>query len=285
MIKTMKIVRTISDLRKRIAPWRQAGRTLSLVPTMGGLHEGHLSLVRLAGDKTDCVVVTLFVNPTQFSPNEDFDEYPRDEEADSKLLACAGADLVFAPALEEMYSVRHGTSVIVDGIGDILEGECRPHFFRGVATVVSKLLIQSMPDIAVFGEKDYQQLCVIRTMVRDLNLPVEVVAGETVREPDGLAMSSRNIFLNDAQRSIAPALNACLKRVAEVVCSCGNITDACHKESETLILAGFSKVDYLTFRDAETLEPLNTLDRPARVLAAAWLDKVRLIDNVSLIPG
>ncbi|MBM07957.1 MAG: pantoate--beta-alanine ligase [Magnetovibrio sp.] len=280
----MKIVRTISDLRKITNAWRQSGASFSLVPTMGGLHEGHLSLVRAAVSRADKVVVTIFVNPTQFAPNEDFAEYPRDEDADSNLLLGVGADLIFAPTVEEMYSEEQRTKVLVEGLGEILEGEFRPHFFCGVATVVSKLLVQAMPDIAIFGEKDYQQLCVIRAMVRDLNFPTKIIAGETVREPDGLAMSSRNILLNEVQRAIAPSLSLSLREIGEVARGCGDIAEACHKESKKLTLAGFSCIDYITFRDAETLEPMKILDRPARVLGAAWLEKVRLIDNIGLIP-
>jgi len=280
----MEIVRTIADLRQRIATWRTQGLRVGLVPTMGGLHEGHLSLVRLASSKTNRVVATLFVNPTQFAPNEDFEQYPRDEEADGKLFAGAGAHLVFVPSIEEMYPEGHVTRVVVNGISDVLEGEFRPHFLAGVATVVSKLLIQSLPDVAVFGKKDYQQLCVIRAMVRDLDIPVEIVGGETVREDGGLAMSSRNLYLDENQRAVAPALNSALNRIAEAARAGADVTAACREATDGLITAGFTKVDYLELCNSETLERLEKLDCPARVLGAAWLGKIRLIDNIGVFP-
>ena len=280
----MAIVRTIADLRQRIAAWRTQGLRVGLVPTMGGLHEGHLSLVRLASSKTDRVVATLFVNPTQFAPNEDFEQYPRDEKADSKLFAGAGAHLVFAPSIEEMYPEGHVTRVVVNGISDVLEGEFRPHFLAGVATVVSKLLIQSLPDVAVFGKKDYQQLCVIRAMVRDLDIPVEIFGGETVREDGGLAMSSRNLYLDENQRAVAPALNSALNRIAEAARAGSDVTAAYREATDGLIAAGFTKVDYLQLCNSETLKRLEKLDCPARVLGAAWLGKIRLIDNIGVFP-
>jgi len=280
----MEIIRTIDDLRRRIAAWRTQGLRVGLVPTMGGLHEGHLSLVRLARSKTDRVVATLFVNPTQFAPNEDFEQYPRDEEADGKLFAGAGAHLVFAPSIEEMYPEGHVTRVVVNGISDVLEGKFRPHFLDGVATVVSKLLIQSLPDVAVFGKKDYQQLCVIRAMVRDLDIPVEIVGSETVREDGGLALSSRNLYLDENQRAVAPALNSALNRVAKAARAGADVTAACCEATDGLIAAGFTKVDYLELCNSETLERLENLDCPARVLGAAWLGKIRLIDNIGVFP-
>ena len=280
----MEIICTIADLRQRIAAWRTQGLRVGLVPTMGGLHEGHLSLVRLASSKTDRVVATLFVNPTQFAPNEDFEQYPRDEEADGKLFAGAGAHLVFAPSVEEMYPEGHVTRVVVNGISDVLEGEFRPHFLAGVTTVVSKLLIQSLPDVAVFGKKDYQQLCVIRAMVRDLDIPVEIVGGETVREDGGLAMSSRNLYLDENQRAVAPTLNSALNRIAEAALAGADVTAACGEATDGLIAAGFTKVDYLELCNSETLERLKKLDCPARVLGAAWLGKIRLIDNIGVFP-
>ena len=280
----MEIICTIADLRQRIAAWRTQGLRVGLVPTMGGLHEGHLSLVRLASSKTDRVVATLFVNPTQFALNEDFEQYPRDEEADGKLFAGAGAHLVFAPSIEEMYPEGHVTRVVVNGISDVLEGEFRPHFLGGVATVVSKLLIQSLPDVAVFGKKDYQQLCVIRAMVRDLDIPVDIVGGETVREDGGLAMSSRNLYLDENQRAVAPALNSALNRIAEAARAGSDVTAACREATDGLIAAGFTKVDYLELCNSETLERLEKLDCPARVLGAAWLGKIRLIDSIGVFP-
>ena len=279
----METARTIEDLRRRIAAWRADGLTVGLVPTMGGLHAGHLSLVSLAGARADRVVATLFVNPTQFAPSEDFDSYPRNEDADAALFESAGASLMFAPTPDVMYPKGHMTKVRVAGLGDVLEGAFRPHFFEGVATVVAKLLLQSLPDVAVFGEKDYQQLCVIRAMARDLDIPVEIVGGETVREADGLAMSSRNAYLSQAERAIAPKLNEVLRFVADVAQDAtGDIDAATASAGEELLAAGFASVDYIAVRDAETLQPLTDPARPARVLGAAWLGKTRLIDNLAV---
>lgn len=279
----METARTIEDLRRRIAAWRADGLTVGLVPTMGGLHAGHLSLVSLAGARADRVVATLFVNPTQFAPSEDFDNYPRNEDADAALFESAGASLMFAPTPDVMYPEGHMTKVRVAGLGDVLEGEFRPHFFEGVATVVAKLLLQSLPDVAVFGEKDYQQLCVIRAMARDLDIPVEIVGGETVREADGLAMSSRNAYLSQTERAIAPKLNEVLRFVADVAQDAtGDIDAATASAGEELLKAGFASVDYIAVRDAETLQPLTDPARPARVLGAAWLGKTRLIDNLAV---
>lgn len=279
----MDIVRSIGDLRARIAGWRAEGLTVGLVPTMGGLHAGHLSLVTLAGERADRVVATLFVNPTQFAPTEDFDSYPRNEDADASLFEGAGAHLMFAPTPDVMYPKGHMTKVRVDGLGDVLEGEFRPHFFEGVATVVAKLLLQSLPDVAVFGEKDYQQICVIRAMARDLDIPVTILGGETVREADGLAMSSRNTYLSEAERAIAPKLNEVLRFVADVASDATGDADAATETAAAeLLAAGFKSVDYIAVRDAETLQPLTDPARPARVLGAAWLGKTRLIDNIAV---
>lgn len=278
----METVRSIGELRARVAAWRADGLTVGLVPTMGGLHAGHLSLVTLAGERADKVVATLFVNPTQFAPTEDFDSYPRNEDADAALFEDAGASLMFAPTPDVMYPKGHMTKVRVDGLGDVLEGEFRPHFFEGVATVVAKLLLQSLPDVAVFGEKDYQQLCVIRAMARDLDIPVTILGGETVREPDGLAMSSRNTYLSEAERAIAPKLNEVLRFVADVATDATGDADAATETAAAeLLAAGFKSVDYIAVRDAETLQPISDAARPARVLGAAWLGKTRLIDNIA----
>jgi len=279
----METVRSIGELRARVAQWRADGLTVGLVPTMGGLHAGHLSLVTLAGERADKVVATLFVNPTQFAPTEDFDSYPRNEDADASLFEGAGAHLMFAPTPDVMYPEGHMTKVRVDGLGDVLEGEFRPHFFEGVATVVAKLLLQSLPDVAVFGEKDYQQLCVIRAMARDLDIPVTILGGETVREPDGLAMSSRNTYLSEAERAIAPKLFEALNFVADVAQDAtGDAEAATETAAAELRAAGFKSVDYIALRDAETLQPLADAARPARVLGAAWLGNTRLIDNIAV---
>lgn len=279
---TIDIVRTVEDLRDRVHVWRGEDRTVGLVPTMGGLHEGHLSLVRQALEKTERVIVTIFVNPKQFGKGEDFAAYPRTEDADADLLTASGANLLFAPAAPEVYGDGHVSCVSVPGLGDMLEGEHRPGFFTGVATVVAKLLLQALPDAAFFGEKDYQQLLVIRRMVGDLNIPVNICSGPTVREADGLALSSRNVYLTTEERLIAPALYAVLTTIA------GNVADGAAVNEQTalgrrrLIETGFAAVDYLEVRDAVTLAAAEVPARPARVLAAASLGRTRLIDNVAV---
>jgi len=275
------VIRNIADVRTRVSGWRAAGELVSLVPTMGALHEGHISLVHLAGERAERSVVSIFVNPTQFAPHEDFTTYPRDEARDLAILEAAGVDAVFAPNVGEMYGEMHRTVVEVQGLGKILEGVSRPDFFAGVATVCAKLLIQVGPDVAVFGDKDYQQLCVIRAMARDLNLPVEILGGETIRESDGLAMSSRNSYLTNAERTLAPKLHHEIVGVARRVADGGVIEEACANASQELDQAGFSSIDYIAVRDAETLES-PAAGRPLRVLAAAWLGKTRLIDNVAV---
>lgn len=277
----VEIVRTVAALRARLATWRHAGERIALVPTMGALHEGHLSLVRLARSHAERVCATIFVNPKQFGPREDFARYPRDEAADIAKLAGEKTDLLFAPATEEMYSPGNTTSVSVRGLGDILEGENRPGFFAGVATVVTKLLIQAGPDAAVFGEKDYQQILIIRRLVKDLDLPVEILAGPTVREADGLALSSRNAYLSTQERSAAPALYKGLRAVADAARARRDVATAVANAKAETLDAGFTSIDYLELRDGESLAAA-VPGRPARVLGAAWLGKTRLIDNVAV---
>lgn len=277
----MDVVRSVAEMREVVARWRKAGESVSLVPTMGALHDGHMSLVHSVSDKADRSIATIFVNPTQFSPSEDFAVYPRDEVRDLSMLEAAGVDLVFTPEMSEMYREGHRTKVEVQELSQFLEGETRPHFFIGVATVVAKLLIQAMPDIAIFGEKDYQQLCVIRSMARDLDLPVEILGGATVRENDGLAMSSRNSYLTNVERTLAPRLHHEITGVATRVAKGDPVEIACEDAVNELDEAGFNAVDYVAVRDAETLEP-PIEGRPMRVLAAAWLGKTRLIDNVAV---
>jgi len=278
----MDTVRTIAELRARVRDWRKEDHTIGLVPTMGGLHAGHLSLVQLASQRADRTVATLFVNPTQFAPHEDFATYPRNEGDDSRMFVDAGTDLLFASNVSEIYPDGHATKVEVQGLSQMLEGEFRPQFFIGVATVVSKLLLQALPDVAVFGEKDYQQLCVIKRMVQDLDIPVEILGAPTIREDDGLAMSSRNQYLTENERKAAPALYETITAVAANVRK-GEDPAAQRRWAETkLTEAGFGAVDYVAVRDAETLEPVRDASKPARVLAAAWLGKARLIDNVAV---
>lgn len=270
----MHIVRTINELRAEIGRWRGEGQRIALVPTMGALHAGHIALVATALAIADRVVVSIFVNPTQFAPTEDLSRYPRDEAGDVAKLAGAGAHLVWAPSVPEMYPDGFATQIVVGGAAALLEGQFRPHHFSGVATVVCKLLSAAMPDVALFGEKDFQQLAVIRQMVRDLALPFAIQGVATVREADGLALSSRNAYLSDDERHIAPMLFKVISEVARG----RDPAEAAH----ALLAAGFTKVDYIEVRDAETLSPY-VPGRPGRVLAAAWLGKTRLIDNVAVL--
>jgi len=276
------VVRTVADLRDHVATWRAEGRTIALVPTMGALHEGHLSLVRLAQAQADRVVASLFVNPTQFAPGEDFEAYPRDETADAALLASAGCDLLYAPDVAAMYTPGFSTTVTVSGISEPLEGTSRPNHFAGVATVVAKLLIQAAPDVAVFGEKDYQQLQVIRRMVADLDLPVRIVGAPTARANNGLALSSRNAYLTPPQRAMAGKLSAIMALLAAEVANGQDVTGAEDKAAAEILAAGFDKLDYIEVRAADDLRRLGPgpLDAPARILAAAWVGKTRLIDNM-----
>lgn len=277
---TVPVLRSVSTLRAQVKSWRANAETVALVPTMGALHAGHLELVRLAKARCSRAVVSIFVNPAQFAPNEDFDRYPRDEAGDLAKLAGAGCDLVWSPGRSEMYPEGFATRITPAGAAEGLESDFRPHFFGGVATVCCKLFTQVASDIAVFGEKDYQQLAVVRQMVRDFDLPLEIVGLPTVREADGLAMSSRNAYLSADQRRIAPAIYAVITSVAETARQGSAIDEAVADGRRTLENAGF-KVDYLAVRDAETLKAAEPgAQRPLRVLAAAWLGKTRLIDNI-----
>ena len=282
MIQNFTTVRTVSELRQVIGEWRRAGLSVGLVPTMGALHEGHFSLVDRSVMENDRTCVSLFVNPKQFSPTEDFDLYPRNEAADAQALQGRGANVLFAPAVEEMYPADAATSVSVPGLGDVLEGEFRDGFFTGVATVVSKLLIQSMADRAYFGDKDYQQLRVIRRLTADLNIPVQIIGCPIIREEDGLALSSRNAYLTTEERAIAPALHAVLLKMVAAIQSGADSASAVQDGTQHLLSVGFMKVDYLAVVDRETLLPLSSATGPCRVLGAAWLGKTRLIDNVGV---
>jgi pantoate--beta-alanine ligase len=278
------IVRTVAELRARVAAWRAAGLRIGFTPTMGALHEGHLSLVRLARTRTERVVTSIFVNPTQFGPGEDFEAYPRDEARDAGLLAEAGCDLLFAPSAAEMYAPGFSSTVTVSGVSEPLDGAARPGHFAGVATVVTKLLLQAAPDVAVFGEKDYQQLQVIRRLVRDLDIPVEILGAPTARAEDGLALSSRNAYLSAEERKIAPALAAALTEAARRL-RAGEAVQAVEARALTALAeAGFGPVDYVEVRDADDLGRLGPgpLAGPARILAAARLGRTRLIDNMAV---
>lgn len=274
------VARTVAALRERVAGWRKQQERIALVPTMGALHRGHLTLVEAARRHCERVVASLFVNPKQFGPREDFTAYPRDEAADLMKFREAGVDLVFAPTVEEMYPAGFVTAVRVAGIGDELEGAHRPGHFDGVATVVSKLLLQCLPDIAYFGEKDYQQLLVVRRMARDLDIPVKIEGIATMREPDGLALSSRNVYLSSEERRIAPLLYRVLNdTAAALAANPENVAATLQNGLAELRQAGFAP-DYLELRDAADLSPISQLDRPARLLAAAHLGRTRLIDNI-----
>ncbi len=276
-------VRKITALRRTIAGWRAAGDTIALVPTMGALHEGHLSLVRLAKKKAPRVAVSIFVNPTQFAATDDLSRYPRDEAADRAKLSALGVDLVWAPDVAEMYPDGFATAMEPKGVALPLEGEFRPGHFAGVATIVLKLFNQVSPDVAIFGEKDFQQLAVIRQTVRDLNLDVKIIGAPTAREKDGLARSSRNVYLSAEQRAAAPALYRALVGLSAIAAKGGLINKAIDIAKRDLGGAGFKKIDYIAVADAETFGPFDTKSgRPGRVLAAAWLGRTRLIDNVKI---
>lgn len=278
----METVRTVADLRARVRGWAAAGEAVALVPTMGALHEGHLSLVELGRVNARRVVATIFVNPTQFGRTEDLAAYPRDEAGDAAMLTAAGCDLLFAPEVAEMYPPGFSTRVIVDGLTGCLCGLVRPGHFDGVAQVVTKLLNQAGADVAIFGEKDWQQLAVIRRMARDLDIPTRILGAPTLREADGLAMSSRNRYLDSGQRRIAGHLNKVIFAAAERVALGAPVPAEMEESAADLLKAGFDSVEYVECRVAETLAPVEHHDpsRPARVFAAARLGKARLIDNV-----
>lgn len=293
MTEAIKVpqVDTVAALRGIVRGWRRRGERVALVPTMGALHDGHLELVRLGHSRADRVVVSIFVNPAQFAPHEDFDRYPRTLEADLDKLATVGCDLAWAPSVAEMYPVGaagHATRVQPAGAALGLETDFRPHFFGGVATVCCKLFNQVQPDFAIYGEKDYQQLSVMRQMVRDLDMPLEIVGAPTVREADGLAMSSRNRYLSPEERRIAPALHRALAALAGKLAgegdglSCTRAEAFVAEATREIAAAGFGRIDYVAVRDADTLAPLGS-NRPKelRILAAAWLGKTRLIDNIA----
>lgn len=283
MNMTIPTVRTVPDLRSRIAEWRGQGLRVALVPTMGALHEGHLKLVRRGRELADRVVTSLFVNPTQFGPNEDFSRYPRDEAGDAAKLAGAGCDLLYAPGLDQIYPPGFSTSIDVGPVTRRWEGEFRPGHFNGVATVVTKLLLQAMPDVACFGEKDYQQLQTIRRLVADLDIPVTIEGVPTEREADGLALSSRNAYLTPGQRQQAVLLSRVLRGMVDRLAQDrGAVADACAEGRSALLAGGFDAVDYLVVVDANSLEPLDRVDRPARVLAVARIGGVRLLDNLAV---
>ena len=273
-------VRTVMAMRTRLQTWRTRGERIALVPTMGALHEGHLSLIRLAKAQAERVVCSVFVNPKQFGPSEDFDAYPRQEEADARLLAGERCDLIYAPTPEAMYPPGFATSISVAGPSAGLDGAARPGHFDGVATVVAKLLLQCAPDVAVFGEKDFQQLQVIRRLATDLDLPVQILSAPTARAPDGLALSSRNAYLSEKERPIAGRMNQVLKEIAGALARGADVAQVEAAGRAGLLQAGFERVDYFEVRSAGDLRRLEgRAEDQARILAAAWLGRTRLIDN------
>jgi pantoate--beta-alanine ligase len=281
----MKLVKTIEEMRAFRKSLRKSGKRLGLVPTMGALHEGHLSLVRAARDKSDVVAVSIFVNPTQFGPNEDFAKYPRTLKSDSAMLEREKVDVIFAPSVEDMYPVRTVTWVTVEGMSDRLCGKSRPGHFRGVTTVVSKLFNIIEPDTAFFGQKDAAQVAIIRRMVRDLNMPVSVEVCPIIRESDGLALSSRNAYLSPAERNSALVLHRSLQRAQKLF-------DQGERDSEKLIAASkqefatepSARLDYFEIVDPDSLEPMPTISTPALIAVAAFVGNTRLIDNIFVDP-
>ena len=278
----MEIVRNIEDLRQAVAKLRISGAPVAMVPTMGALHAGHIALVDAARARGAQVVVSIFVNPTQFAPNEDLDAYPRREAADVAMLEAAGAALLWAPDVATMYPQGFATSIRVGGVSERWDGAARPGHFAGVATVVTKLLQQVRPDIALFGEKDYQQLAVIRRMVADLDMGIDIVGVPTQRDDDGLALSSRNAYLTAGERTAALALPRALGEAKTTIEGGGDVGNALAAAVARLAKAGFDPIDFVALVDAATLEPVETLSAPARLLAAARLGRTRLIDNLAV---
>ncbi len=274
------IVRTVDDLRAVVHQWRQEGLKVALVPTMGALHKGHLSLVDFARNHADRVVVSIFVNPKQFGPNEDLDKYPRQEEADINALSSIKTDLAFCPTVDEMYPKGFTTNITLTSMTTVLCGANRPGHFDGVATVVTKLLLQCLPDVAVFGEKDYQQLQVIKRFVSDLDIPVSILGAPLIRDGDGLATSSRNVYLTEEERSIAQYIPKILQDMAKKAHQGQNLESLMEDGAIDLIEAGFDSVDYLEFREASTLLTSQTVTNETRLFVAAKIGKTRLIDNI-----
>ncbi|MER8670121.1 pantoate--beta-alanine ligase [Mesorhizobium sp. M1156] len=279
---SVPIVRSVAQLRQIVAAWRRDGVGIAVVPTMGVLHEGHLSLVRAALEKADRVIVTLFVNPKQFNSQADLAAYPSTEDEDAAKLAPLGAHLLYAPDAEEMYPAAFATTVSVSGVSEGLCGAFRPGHFDGVATVVAKLFLQTSADFGFFGEKDFQQLQLVRRMARDLDIPITIVPCPTVREADGLALSSRNVRLSPAERAVAPELPSVLLETAERLARGLPVLPTLAEARAAILAAGYREVEYLELRDEADLRPMTSLDQPARLLVAAWLGGTRLIDNVRI---
>jgi pantoate--beta-alanine ligase len=283
--KPLQIVRQMNGLAPALDEWRRAGQAIALVPTMGALHAGHLALVADARARADRVVATIFVNPLQFGANEDLDAYPRQEARDVELLGAAGCDLLWLPAAEEMYPPGFATTVSVGGVSERWDGAARPGHFDGVATVVAKLFTAVRPDVAIFGEKDFQQLAVIRRMNGDVGLGVEIVGAPTVRDADGLALSSRNAYLSEDERKRALALPQALEGAREAIQSGDRVDTALGAARRQLEQAGFTPIDYVALVDAATLEPIDVPAGEMRLIAAARLGRTRLIDNMRVFLG
>ena len=278
----MQIVRGVEELRQAVKNSRSRGERLALVPTMGALHAGHLALVTEGKKQAERVAASIFVNPTQFAAHEDLGRYPRQEAADAAMLEEGGCDLLWLPAVADVYPDGFATKVTVAGISDRWEGAARPGHFDGVATIVAKLILAVQPDVSLFGEKDFQQLAVIRRMVADLDIPVEIIGVPTVRDADGLALSSRNAYLSDDERKRALALPNGLKKAAEIIRGGATAREAEEAAKQMLADAGFAKVDYLALVDAASLEPIERPNGPSRLLAAATIGTTRLIDNLAV---
>ncbi|WP_257545988.1 pantoate--beta-alanine ligase [Sphingopyxis sp. DBS4] len=278
----MQIIRDIAMLRRAVSALKQGGKSVAMVPTMGALHDGHLSLVRMGRRVADHVVVSIFVNPTQFGPNEDFAAYPRDEDRDAALLVEAGVALLWAPDVGTMYPAGHSTHIEVAELGADYCGAARPGHFDGVATIVSKLFNQVRPDIAIFGEKDWQQLAIIRRMARDLDFALDILGAPIARDADGLALSSRNAYLSKEQRGAATAFPGALKTAAKAIAGGADVGEALAKAEADIVAGGFDSVDYVALADADSLERLTAFRKPARLLAAARMGKTRLIDNLAV---
>ena len=276
----MQVTKTVEETRKQIKQWKKEGKTIGLVPTMGFLHEGHASLIRKCREQNDIVVVSDFVNPTQFGPNEDLEAYPRDFERDSKLCESLGADLIFAPSPEDMYHDPHAF-VSIDTLSETLCGKTRPIHFKGVCTVVTKLFHIVAPDRAYFGEKDAQQLAIIRKMVKDLNFDIEIVGCPIVREEDGLAKSSRNTYLNDKERQAALCLSRAVKTGKEVIYTGADAKEVLNPMKAIIEAEPLARIDYVMMVDALTLQPIEKADRDVLVAMAVYIGKTRLIDNFS----
>ena len=275
----MQIIRELSELRTIVRKWQSNNRRTALVPTMGALHAGHVALVAAAKQQANRVVASIFVNPTQFAANEDLSSYPRREAEDAAMLEAAGCDVLWVPSVETMYPAGYATSISVGGVTETLEGAARPGHFDGVATVVAKLFGQTQPDLAFFGEKDFQQLAVIRKMVADLNMRIGIVGVPTVRDSDGLALSSRNAYLTAEERSAAHVLPDALQDAAAAIAKGRDVAKALEEVRARLTSAGFDPIDYVTLCDAETLRPVLQATGKLRLLAAARLGRARLIDN------